>query len=586
VSSRLSSRLLLGPCVTALLCLTGVWWLIRPEVGSSIRQAQRFELHARLYEILRDLDRLPVTASASFDGQGWMDWFRGHSVPPLKVALLENEPAPTSAPPARLQPAPSLFPLEQDPQLGLLHVPGGAFELVLRHPIRLAGRPALLQISLPDQAVEGSARSALWMSAFILVAALLGIGLTWLDARRIAGALVDLHQMIRRIRRHEFDSRMSIEGEQELRMLQLEANTLARTLQLELVDLDGTWRRLWGVLEGMTEGVLVTDRAGTIILTNRSLAKILRYHGPAIGRTLLEVYRNVDLASAMERVQSSREPVTRELELRFPETRFVVVRLSCWGDVREPGGVVAVLHDVTEMRRLEQVRRDFVANASHELRTPVAAIRGYAEALLDGEPLPEESRSFVEVIERNARRLTALVDDILALARIESPTYHLDMTAVDLSDSALTVVRALATLADERRITVFTELASDLPKVNADRGALEHVLTNLIENALKYTPPGGQVVLRGRQDEQWVLLEVSDSGVGIPPEELPRIFERFYRVDSARSRAVGGTGLGLAIVKHLVHAMEGELSVKSTYGSGSVFTVMLQRHVPESLEAK
>ena len=245
-------------------------------------------------------------------------------------------------------------------------------------------------------------------------------------------------------------------------------------------------------------------------------------------------------------------------------------------------GTVAVFHDVTEIMRLEQIRRDFVANASHELRTPLAAISGFAETLLSNRSLSEGDRQrYIEVIDRHADRLTHLVTDLLELSRIESRKVELDVTGVDVAELSERIVEDLHEVTSEKDLIVSVERRGQ-PVARADAGALEQVLVNLVDNAIKYTEPGGEIVVRVEEDGDRVAVSVIDDGIGIPVEDQERIFERFYRVDKARSRELGGTGLGLAIVKHLVQSQRGTIVVESEPGRGSTFRVTLPREAGPS----
>jgi two-component system phosphate regulon sensor histidine kinase PhoR len=243
-------------------------------------------------------------------------------------------------------------------------------------------------------------------------------------------------------------------------------------------------------------------------------------------------------------------------------------------------GTVAVLHDMTEVAQLDKVRREFVANASHELRTPLTAIQGFSETLLHSENFKDAtSRSHVEIIDRHARRLGRLVADLLQLSETEGREARLELANVSIAALVDRVVRDFDAAFREKNIEVKQEVTDD-PTAWADTHAVEQIIRNLLDNACQYTEAGGRVMLSVDSDEKWVCIRVADTGVGIPEADLGRIFERFYRVDKARSRAAGGTGLGLSIVKHLVQSMDGEISVESTPGRGSTFTLRLPRAKP------
>jgi two-component system phosphate regulon sensor histidine kinase PhoR len=239
-------------------------------------------------------------------------------------------------------------------------------------------------------------------------------------------------------------------------------------------------------------------------------------------------------------------------------------------------GVVAVFHDLTELRRLERMRRDFVANVSHELKTPLTAIRGFAETLRGSELPPAQRHAYLDVVLRHAERLAQLIDDILELSRVEGRQQPFSPAEVDVARVATVLVRDMQPQLEARRLRA--DLAPGARgSAWADRRAVEQILSNLLDNACKYTEPGGRIEVRVTEAGGQLRLEVEDDGIGIPPEDLPRVFERFYRVDKARSRDLGGTGLGLAIVKHLAQAQGGEVSVRSRPGGGTTFTVVLPR---------
>jgi two-component system phosphate regulon sensor histidine kinase PhoR len=235
------------------------------------------------------------------------------------------------------------------------------------------------------------------------------------------------------------------------------------------------------------------------------------------------------------------------------------------------------LNDITEEKRLEAIKRDFVANVSHELRTPLAAIKGYSETLLDGGVDDEEtSREFLGVIDRHATRMSRLIDDLLTLSRLESQQMAIVPTPVDLSELLNSTEKSFRKHAKDKGVTLSAKVPEDLPVVLGDHDRLEQVVVNLLDNAIKYTPEGGSVILRATSESGVIKVEVVDTGIGIPEADMPRIFERFYRVDKARSRDLGGTGLGLAIVKHIMQGHNGTLNVESSPGVGSTFSFTLK----------
>jgi two-component system phosphate regulon sensor histidine kinase PhoR len=344
-------------------------------------------------------------------------------------------------------------------------------------------------------------------------------------------------------------------------------NRMADQLRHQLRDATAEKERLGAVLGGMAEGVLVLDRCGRIVLANPRLREFFGFSGDPSQRSPLEVIRHLEVDEALREAATGSEPLVREIEEVGPRHLTLQLHVAAFPQSGERLGTVAVFHDITDLRRLESLRRDFVANVSHELRTPLTAIRGFAETLSAGVP-PERMRSYLEVVLRHAKRLGALIDDLLQLSRIESRQLHLEPVPIDVVNLARSMLTDLEPRLGEKRLTAQVVRKDALP-AQADRRALEQIFLNLLDNAIKYTEPGGEITLSVEGTPSEVRVEVADTGIGIPEADLPRIFERFYRVDKARSRELGGTGLGLSIVKHLVGAHGGEVAVESRVGIGT-----------------
>ena len=331
--------------------------------------------------------------------------------------------------------------------------------------------------------------------------------------------------------------------------------------------------RLDAILFGMVEGVLVLDAGGRIQLANRAAQSMLRMDTSSIGRPYVEVIRHPDIAAQLGTALRGQEVDSREIALTRDPGRTFVARaapVSRGGG----GGAVIVLHEITDLRRADQIRRDFVANVSHELRTPLTAIRGYVEALLDDRSDSEDTNKFLEIIARHSERMERLVSDLLRLARLDARQEALDLASCDLQQLFNTVIGDVAQTAEAKHQQITTAVDGAGSRVTADPAKLHDVLRNLVENAVHYSPAHAAIRLEATHQNGTVRISVSDSGPGIPPEDLSRVFERFYRVDKSRARP-GGTGLGLAIVKHLIELHGGQAVAENRPEGGARFVITL-----------
>jgi two-component system phosphate regulon sensor histidine kinase PhoR len=329
-----------------------------------------------------------------------------------------------------------------------------------------------------------------------------------------------------------------------------------------------------GILEGMQDGVLLLDEDGKVALVNPSLRRTLLLPAEVVGKPPLEVIRHAELQELIVRARDEEDPIVGEIDVAGLKPRRLLVQVSHL--INRPRMLLLVFLDVTQIRKLESMRRDFVANVSHELRTPVSAIRSSAETLLVGALAdPAAAKMFVDIIDRNGARLQQLIEDLLDLSRIESRELRLQLEPIDLGEAAEHSAALLREKADKRKHQIIVRVPDDLPLALADRRGLEQVLTNLIDNAIKYCPEGARITARGTESHGRVEIAIEDTGPGIEERHLPRLFERFYRVDPGRSRDMGGTGLGLSIVKHVVESMGGQVGVESRFGLGTTFWVRL-----------
>jgi two-component system phosphate regulon sensor histidine kinase PhoR len=368
-------------------------------------------------------------------------------------------------------------------------------------------------------------------------------------------------------------------------------DAVAPRLETRIAQLEQDRQQLRAVLSSMTEGVIAIDARRRLLFANATASRLFGLDALAVGRLIPELIRSPQVQGAVESTLHGPEPYRGEVTLAIREELLRVHSrvLAVYGTPLPgpPPGAVLVFHDVTELRRLERMRQDFVANVSHELKTPLASIKAYTETLLDW-ALHDEAVNvrFLKRIEEQAERLNQLILDLLSLARLDSGQEVYDHRPLRLAPVIESCVESQRDRADTKGLALSLDLGEldQATHVKADEEAVRQILDNLIDNAIKYTPEGGSVRVSCRVDDGAVAVEVADSGIGIPRDDLPRVFERFYRVDKARSRELGGTGLGLSIVKHLVQSIGGQISVSSRVGAGSQFTVLLPRESPQPAE--
>jgi len=442
--------------------------------------------------------------------------------------------------------------------------------------ITLAGEKLVVRLALPLSAVD-QARASLHtvLGLALALAVLLSLVLSYLLSRVTSRTLNALAAGATRFGSGDFTTRLPVRSRDELGELARVMNEMAGRLEGEMARLATERNRLDAILRGMGEGLLVTDAAGIVTLVNPAFRVLFELDAEPSGRPLAEVSRHPALLETFRRMQSSRAEQVAEIVLPRP---LEITLLTHWVPLPDAGGLtgaVAVFHDISDLKRLERVRRDFVANVSHELRTPVTVIRGYAETLAGGTADPAITARFAAIIQAHAERLAALVGDLLTLSELEARGAALALSPLALPEVVAHCRHLLEPKAFAKGIVLDGQAVPAL-QILAHRGRLEQVLINLLDNAIKYSPPGGKVVLSADLVDGKVRIRVADNGPGIPAAALPRLFERFYRVDAGRSRDEGGTGLGLAIVKHIVQLHGGKVWVDSTPGHGSTFHVELR----------
>lgn len=442
------------------------------------------------------------------------------------------------------------------------------------------------RLSLPLAAVDtsiGALKLKLFGFALVLALAAMGIGL--LISRRLSRPLEEVRRSVVRMADGDLDRHLSETGSiEEINALAASVNSLAVQLKLRIADITSRKNELSTILASMSEGVIAVDPDLRMIIVNRSALEILNLKMDSIeGRTLYEVLRNHKMQTFVENLLAGHAPAEDEIEWDAEEKRRLVLRGSIMTDPDSdlPSGAVVVIRDVTRIRKLEEMRRDFVANVSHEIKTPVTAIKTSVETLsAEEDSFPPPLRKFLEIIGRHADRLSALVSDVLSLSALESNPSEQGMLfnfrKENLADILKTAIELCASRAENAGVKLLLDCPEDLT-VNADSSLLEQAVVNLVDNAVKYSPSGETVRITGAETAARILIAVEDHGCGIPEGEHERIFERFYRVDKARSRKLGGTGLGLSIVKHIAFAHNGNVRLESAPGTGSTFIIELPR---------
>jgi two-component system phosphate regulon sensor histidine kinase PhoR len=412
------------------------------------------------------------------------------------------------------------------------------------------------------------------MMVAILVSAIVAIKL----AQGLAKPVEDMTRVAQLIAGGDLRQRVYTRARYEVGELAQALNKMAATIEAKVQETTLAKEKLEAVVANTVSGIILLDRELTVKIMNPIAEGLLGVDSDQwLNQSYLKVMRNYELNHLVEEANRKGEAISREITLLHPRRRIVTVTAVPLAG-NETGGILLVLQDITQLRQLERMRSDFVANVSHELKTPVTAIRGFAETLVAGACLePERAMEFSRIIYRESERMQRLVSELLDLARLESGEASLELVSVDIVSVIGGVIQTLGPRVQRAGLTVATEGIGDPVWVRGDRDRLEQVLVNLLVNAINNTPAGGKItVMVGREGDE-VKVAVADTGRGIPPEELPRIFERFYRVDKARSRGAGGTGLGLAIVKHIVEAHGGRIRVVSELDQGSTFTVYLPK---------
>jgi len=440
-----------------------------------------------------------------------------------------------------------------------------------------------LRLALPLSSLEHTLVQIRWALigvalAALVIASMLGHRL----ATTLTVPLRRMAQMADRISRGNLESRINLDSNDETGSLASSINRMASSLEEQWHEISLHKEQLETILNSMVDGIIVFDEENRAVMANPAAEKLF---GITSGQLLqhydLEIIRNLELHSYITKVSRDKNLSHLELETSYPQKLYLQVSLIPINIQKEnKSGVLAVFHDITELKRLEKVRSDFAANVTHELKTPLTSIRGFAETLKkEADTDPETVRHFSEIIFRESTQLQTLIEDIMRLSQLESGKVKLNFEPVDISSLAGNLLHHLEDHLKD--FQVVNEISSALPAVKADYNLLFQALFNIVDNAIKYTPAGGEIKIGAEEEksspgkENKVHVYVADSGIGIPREAQTRVFERFYRVDRDRSRKKGGTGLGLAIVKHVVELHQGELELESEEGKGTRVSIIL-----------
>lgn len=413
----------------------------------------------------------------------------------------------------------------------------------------------------------------------MLIGALVSLAVALFFSYRLVAPIRTMEEYTQKLRKGLPVGSVMLRTSDETRTLADNINYLVEELKDKIQLANEEKSKLMTALSSINEGVVILNSDERIEFLSPSLAGILsaRYED-FLGKSLLETFRNADLQKAFDHFKQTRQTASREIALGSADSVIMSVSLS---DVREYPGeqkIMIVFHDVTRLKKLERIRTDFVANVTHEIRTPLTAIIGYLETLQTGAlENREDARRFIDIMLKQGQRLNRLVEDLMTISKIELGEVVLRFEDVLLLEAAENVISLLNAKASAKTITIQNQLPSNLSPIKADRDRLSQVLVNVLDNAVKFTPDGGTVTLDAEEKADGVLLTIRDTGIGIPREEIQRLGERFYRVDKARSRELGGTGLGLSIVKHLMMAHGGKMEVDSQLGRGTKVSLFFPR---------
>jgi two-component system phosphate regulon sensor histidine kinase PhoR len=445
-----------------------------------------------------------------------------------------------------------------------------------------------IRLSVPLQDVEAAVNSIRMRIILVsLVALFIVILIALLQTRKITKSIEDITSFSQELAAGHLKKRLFLEQKGELGELGRNISNMAQELDNRLKQREKEKTVIEAILNNMTDGLILTDTQGRIVLSNAAIKNFFSIDSSIEGKTLIEVFRKAELIEVIESVVKGNEKIYREVEVTYPKELYIMVNASpfySFDKVGEISGVILTIHDITRLKKLEDIRKDFVANVSHEIRTPITAIKGFSETLLEGAlDDKENAQRFLETIRNHSERLNSLVSDLLTLSRIELGDIEIDKKDVDIENVIDTVFATLRKKADKKGLYLKKEISPGKQEIRADRDRLIQILLNLVDNGIKFTEEGGITIkvqsskfkVQSEEEKDFKEILIEDTGIGIPKKHLQRLGERFYRVDHARSRELGGTGLGLAIVKHLVKAHGWEMEIESTEDKGTMVRIIL-----------
>ncbi len=442
-----------------------------------------------------------------------------------------------------------------------------------------------LRLSIPLLAVETAVNAVRLkiIVASLAVSFIVVIFGLW-QTRRITKSVEEIDAFSKEVAAGNFNKRLLLKEKNELGELGENINDMARKLGKRLRQSEEEKTRMEAILRNMSDGLVLTDAKGKIMMGNAALNSLFGIDYSNIeGRTLMEALRKAELMDLVERIAESGEKTSREIEVTHPRELYLMATAAPFALQGEISGTVLTFHDITRLRKLEEVRKDFVANVSHEIKTPITAIKGFAETLIEGALDDKENAlKFLDSIKNNSERLNSLVNDLLTLSRIELGDVKIEKKAVNLDEVIDTVFTTLKDKAAKKKLFLKKILPAAPMELEADKDRLIQILLNLVDNGIKFTEAGGVTIgvkseklkIESEEEKDYMVISVEDTGIGIPKKHLPRLGERFYRVDRARSRELGGTGLGLAIVKHLVKVQDWKMEIESTEGRGTMVRLL------------